>query len=94
MHSTIRFTAVIAATGQEYTIAVPDNYSMRDLRGMLSITAKMTVKELQLSRNSKLLPYRYRETVTSAGIPAGSQILVSSTKDVISKSLTSKIDDE
>jgi hypothetical protein len=59
MPSTIYFTAVIAATGKQHQISIPDNYSMRDLRVVLAARAKITPKELQLSRNSKLLPRRY-----------------------------------
>ncbi len=93
MPSTIYFTALIAATGKQHHIAVPDNYSMRDLRGMLSATTKIAFKDLQLSRNSRLLPNRPRETVASAGIRGGSQILVSGTEDAISQTLTSKTND-
>ncbi len=94
MPTTIYFTAVIAATGKKHSIAIPDTYSMKNLRGMLSARTKIALKKLQLSRNGKLLPHRFRETVTSAGIRGGWQVLVSSKKDAVSGSLSCKRDEE
>ena len=94
MPTTIYFTAVIAATNLKHTIAVPDNYSMRDLRAMLSAASNVALEALQLSRHDKVLPYRHRETVTSAGIRGGSQILVSSKNGPVSKSMRDKVNED
>jgi hypothetical protein len=94
MPSTVYFTAFIAATGTKHTIAVPTNYSMQNMRGMLSKSTKIGLKELQLSRGSKLLPHRHKETVMSSGILGGHQVLVSSKKDQISEILRNESDAE
>jgi hypothetical protein len=94
MHVTIYFTAIIAATGKKHAVAVPDNYSIRNLRDMLSATTKIAVKELQLSCHGKLLPHRFMETVTSAGIREGFEILVNSRRDPISQTLIKKVDED
>ena len=94
MPTRIYFTAVIAATGKKHAIAVPDNYSMRHLRRMLSDTSEIAGKELQLSRRGRLLPHRFGETVASAGIREGWEILVSSKQDPVSSSLRKKADDD
>jgi predicted RNA-binding protein associated with RNAse of E/G family len=92
MPTIVYFTAVTAVTGKKYTIAVPDNYHMRHLGEILSTMTNVAPKEIQLSRHGQLLPHRYMETVRSASTQKGFQILVSSKKDAMSKSLREKTD--
>lgn len=82
--ASIYFTAVYHAKGTMHTTIVPENYSMKGLRRYFAASANIPLKDLQLSRRGKILPHRWMETASSAGIGRGWMILVSSKNDAIS----------
>jgi hypothetical protein len=76
MPTIITFTVLIEETGQAHALSVADDYSMRDLKNIISTRTKIPTKELRLTRNGRSIPDRHLETVTSAGIRASCRVHV------------------